>query len=99
MLTRNRERQFPCERAHSLASALEKSRDMKGDSVWILGGEEIYRQAIPIANRLLLTLVKCRPQGDTFFPDLWRSYVVIIRIFTLHQHMKAALEHLTTFEY
>jgi dihydrofolate reductase len=54
--------------------ALEKSCGMNGDSVWILGGEDIYRQAIPIANRLILTLVKCRPRGDTFFPDFWRSY-------------------------
>ena len=66
---------FPCESAHSLAGALEKSCDMKGDSVWILGGEDIYRQAIPVANHLILTLVKCRPRGDTFFPDFWRSYV------------------------
>ena len=47
---------------------------MKGESVWILGGEEIYRQCIPIANRLILTLVKGRPRGDTFFPDCWCSY-------------------------
>ena len=84
---------FPCESAHSLAGALEKSCDMKGDSVWILGGEDIYRQAIPLANRLILTLVKCRPRGDTFFPDFWRSYVAGVTFDYARNHHSLITHH------
>ena len=36
--------------------------------VMIGGGEEIYRQALPIADRVYLTLVHASFEGDAFFP-------------------------------
>ena len=40
------------------------------DEVFIVGGAEIYRQAIPLTNRIYLTLVDQEFDGDTFFPEL-----------------------------
>ena len=37
-------------------------------TVFIAGGAEIYRQALPLCSELLLTLVKREVEGDTFFP-------------------------------
>ena len=37
--------------------------------IWILGGEQIYRQALPRCNELYLTIVKRNVQGDTYFPE------------------------------
>jgi len=36
--------------------------------VFIAGGAEIYRQALPLCGELLLTRVKQTVEGDTFFP-------------------------------
>ena len=47
------------------------------DEIVIVGGTEIFRQAMPLADRLELTHVHASPEGDTFFPDvdrkLWRE--------------------------
>lgn len=37
--------------------------------VMIIGGGEIYRQALPIADRLYLTLIESTFDGDTYFPE------------------------------
>lgn len=40
-----------------------------GDDVFVIGGGEIYRQAMPLATRLELTLVDSEmPDADTWFP-------------------------------
>jgi dihydrofolate reductase len=37
--------------------------------VMIIGGAEIYRQCLPIAQRLYLTEIDLEISGDTYFPD------------------------------
>jgi len=37
--------------------------------VFVIGGGEIFRLALPRADRLYLTLVHAKPEGDTFFPS------------------------------
>ncbi len=44
------------------------------DQIWICGGAEIYRQALPRCQELYLTLVKRRVEGDAFFPDFEDSF-------------------------
>ena len=53
------------EAAHSLQSAVAMAH---GDEVMIIGGGQIYAEAMPIADRMILTLVDCEPGADTFFP-------------------------------
>ena len=36
--------------------------------VFVVGGGEIYAQALPLATRLVLTEIDDAPEGDTFFP-------------------------------
>ena len=41
------------------------------EEIFIIGGESIYRQALPAARKLYLTLVDKEPeQADTFFPAI-----------------------------
>ncbi|MDP3974172.1 MAG: dihydrofolate reductase [Candidatus Daviesbacteria bacterium] len=58
---------------HSLDEAMkmvkEKEKPPAGGEVFIIGGGQIYQQAIKRANKLYLTIVKGNPQADTFFPD------------------------------
>jgi len=36
--------------------------------VFVIGGADIYRQALPLAERIHLTLVHAAPEGDAHFP-------------------------------
>lgn len=57
-----------------LAASLQQALNTaEGDEVMIIGGGELYRQALPIADRMVLTLVDCEPQADTFFPE-WNEH-------------------------
>ena len=60
---------FPgCEVYSSLYEALTHSA--ADENIYIIGGASVYRQALPIANRLCLTEVDDIPtHADTFFPD------------------------------
>ena len=51
---------------YSLNEALQKASD---GEVFIIGGGQIYQEAIKIANKLYLTIVEGNPDADTFFPD------------------------------
>jgi dihydrofolate reductase len=35
----------------------------------VVGGAELYREMLPLAQRMYLTLVAARVEGDAFFPD------------------------------
>ncbi len=56
--------------AHSLEEALLLAVGKPGDSeVFVIGGGEIYKQALPLADKLYLTVIDKEVEGDTFFPD------------------------------
>ena len=59
-----------CETAVSLEAALVLA---SGREIMIIGGGELYRQAMPLASRMILTLVECEPMADTWFPEWERS--------------------------
>jgi dihydrofolate reductase len=52
--------------AHDLNQALRWSAD--DAAVFIVGGAEVYRQALELADRLYLTRVHANVEGDVFFP-------------------------------
>jgi dihydrofolate reductase len=56
---------------HSLAEAI--SRYSQEPEICICGGEAVYREAMGIATRLVITRVYCSPQADTYFPDISTS--------------------------
>lgn len=57
-----------CLTAASLEAALDKAA---GEAeVFICGGGEIYRQALPLVDRIYLTLLDSPYDGDTFFPEI-----------------------------
>ena len=71
VITRNKDyKAEKCIVESSLKQSLERSKLCVGsDEVFIIGGGEIYAQALTCANRLYLTVVDDEPKADTFFPD------------------------------
>lgn len=57
--------------AKSLEHALEMAKTADCKEVFVIGGGEIYRQVLPIANRIYLTRVHASfPNADTFFAPI-----------------------------
>lgn len=54
--------------AHSLSDALNLCAEE--NQVFVIGGAEIYAQAMSIADQLLLTEVSLTPDGDAHFPHI-----------------------------
>ena len=42
----------------------------EGEDISVIGGGQIYRQFLPMAGRLELTMVDDAPEGDTTFPEV-----------------------------
>ena len=49
------------------------------EEAFVIGGGEIYREALRTADRIYLTEVQGEYRGDTLFPDLLRSQWVEVR--------------------
>ena len=62
---------------HSLEEALKTAGHEKPDEIVVIGGAEIYRLALPHAERIHLTEVHAEVAGDatlpSFDPALWRE--------------------------
>ena len=69
------QQEFPgCDTYPSLSEALRHCRD--DEDIYIIGGASVYREALPLADRLCLTEVDDTPaDADTFFPpyDDWQE--------------------------
>jgi dihydrofolate reductase len=55
-----------------LAGSLENALKLVSTttSVFVIGGEQIYRQAMAVADRLEITEVDLEPEGDAWFPEI-----------------------------
>jgi len=54
--------------ANSVDDVLTYCRDER--EVFVIGGADLYRQMLPLANKILLTRVHATPDGDAFFPEI-----------------------------
>lgn len=71
-----RDRDFSSEgfkAVHNLSEALQH----KNGDLFIIGGEQVYREAMPYADRLYITEIDAAIRGDTYFPRIdmqaWRE--------------------------
>lgn len=56
-----------CFVVHSIKELLEMVKNE--DEVMICGGESIYKQFLPLVNKLYLTFIHQSFKGDTYFPE------------------------------
>jgi dihydrofolate reductase len=69
------------DRAASVDDALDiarrKATERGVDEIMVIGGAEIFALTIPLANRIYLTRIHARPDGDVTFPEpdprIWRE--------------------------
>ena len=53
----------------SLQQAIARAKELDSEEVFVIGGGEIYKQALPFTDRLYLTLIEGEKEADVFFPD------------------------------
>lgn len=56
--------------AAGVEEALTAAREANAEEICVIGGSEIFRQFLPLADRLYLTEVDLAPEGDAVFPPL-----------------------------
>jgi len=66
------EKDYPgCVVVHSLDEALAAAKRSGAAEAWVIGGGELYREALPVVDRIELTRIHVTiPDGDAFFPEL-----------------------------
>lgn len=69
VITDNPEERFEkCVTVHSIQEALEACDEKREN--FIIGGASVYRQILPFAHKLYLTLMHKSFEADTFFPHI-----------------------------
>ena len=54
--------------AHSLDEAIKRAKTLDTEEIFFGGGTKIYEQALPLVDKLYLTLIDDERSADTFFP-------------------------------
>jgi dihydrofolate reductase len=68
VITRQNKAISGCEVVHSIEDALDLCKGEK--EVFIVGGAEIYKQAMILTDYIYLTIVHQKFDGDTYFPAI-----------------------------
>lgn len=71
VITRNKDLNLPgCVVVHNITDALRLA-NVEEQDVFIIGGAQLYKQTLALADKLYLTLLDLDAIGDTYFPD-WK---------------------------
>ena len=53
-----------------VAATLERALEIaRSEEVMVIGGGQLYELAMPLAQRMVLTLIDIEPEADTWFPE------------------------------
>ena len=58
------------EAVHSVEEAIDKARELGAKEIFVIGGAEIFKSSLPVANRIYLTRIHHVFEGDVFFPEI-----------------------------
>lgn len=92
VLTRNQAVDYPgCRVFHELTPALEVSENQ---DLMVIGGEELFVQTLPYADRIYLTRVAVELKGDAYFPSVNKDWKIVD-----HVHHPADERHRYAFDF
>ena len=64
----------------SFQEAVDVASTQDYKELLVIGGGEIYKAALPLANKIWLTRVHVDIEGDTFFPALDEAWEIVNQI-------------------
>lgn len=62
----------------SIEDAIAYAKEIDQEEIFVIGGGQIYAEALPLADRLYLTLINDTKVGDTFFPAYENEFTKVI---------------------
>lgn len=68
-----------CVVVYSIDAAVAEAKKHDQQEIFFIGGGMVYKQALPLADRLYLTVVKGNFEADTYFPDYSEFTKVVSR--------------------
>lgn len=68
-----------CDVVHSVQAALDLVQESNAEEAWVIGGGEIYKEAMPLADHIELTRVHATVEGDVSFPELTSEWKEVFR--------------------
>lgn len=74
--------------ASSLEEALKLASEDEKEEIFIIGGGQVYQEAMSLADKLYLTIVEDSPEADTYFPD----YSAFNKIVSEEEHQSGNLK-------
>jgi len=71
ILTKSKHISFPkeVEVMHDISQIQELAKNNPNDELFVIGGGNIFEQILPIADRMYITLIDEKFEGDVFFPE------------------------------
>ncbi|MFC4404401.1 dihydrofolate reductase [Gracilibacillus xinjiangensis] len=66
-----------CKVIHSIEDLQELINENKEKEWFVIGGENVFKQVLPIADRIYMTFIDQSFGGDTFFPEFDQSEWIV----------------------
>ncbi|MDQ7816819.1 MAG: dihydrofolate reductase [Melioribacteraceae bacterium] len=55
---------------NTISDAVKFCEDRGEEKIFLIGGEEIFRQTITIADKMIISKMKFKAEGENYFPDI-----------------------------
>jgi dihydrofolate reductase len=59
-----------CVVCHSISEVLDIVSSAENEEIFIIGGEKVYRDFLPLTEKIYLTEIEAEIEGDSFFPEI-----------------------------
>lgn len=82
VITKNPDYKVPFEEVkifHSLQKAVDYFDSLKQDKIFIIGGGQIYKQAISFADEMIISIMDFEAEGNILFPQFDKSKWNIVK--------------------
>lgn len=64
---------------HSVKDAIAYAQTLNEGEIFIAGGEKVYAQALPLVDRLYMTVIDDNKEGDVYFPRYEQEFTVRLK--------------------
>nr|AIA17104.1 Dihydrofolate reductase [uncultured bacterium] len=75
-----------CYTSHSISEALQLGELLDSKRICVIGGGEIYKKALPLADVLYLTNIDADFEADTFFPEFSDQFSIELKSRASHHN-------------
>ena len=62
----------------SMEEAIERAKNVEGEELFVIGGAQIYETALPLVDKLYLTIIDDEQEGDAYFPSYQDAFTTVI---------------------